>query len=127
MQKDVKIIQAVAGIESINRDKEKEIAKLLNKGYTIVSCVCTSDLIVWTLVRDKSQEEYIQNDMKNDTGCCNNQWKPWGGGKNPAPGKWVKYELRSGAQYADYSDNLDWSHSSLGAVASSYDIVAFQE
>ena len=54
-------------------------------------------------------------------------WEVWEGGENPAPGKWVKYKLRSGAQYADYSDNLDWSHSSLGSSASSYDIVAFQE
>lgn len=115
-------------------DAEKELAEVLNSGYTLLSCACSDTYAVWTLIRKEEPawtlvpnpkiisevDDYPQDGLPED-------WEVWEGGENPAPGKWVKYKLRSGAQYADYSDNLDWSHSSLGSSASSYDIVAFQE
>lgn len=115
-------------------DAEKELAEVLNSGYTLLSCACSDTYVVWTLIRKEEPagilvpnpkiisevDDYAQYGLPEG-------WEVWEGGENPAPGKWVKYKLRSGAQYADYSDDLDWSHSSPGSSASSYDIVAFQE
>lgn len=115
-------------------DAEKELAEVLNSGYTLLSCACSDTYVVWTLIRKEEPagilvpnpkiiseaDDYSQDGLPEG-------WEVWEGGENPAPGKWVKYKLRSGAQYADYSDDLDWSHSSPGSSASSYDIVAFQE
>jgi len=115
-------------------DAEKELAEVLNSGYTLLSCACSDTYAVWTLIRKEEPagilvpnpkiisevDDYTQDGLPEG-------WEVWEGGENPAPGKWVKYKLRSGAQYADYSDDLDWSHSSPGSSASSYDIVAFQE
>ncbi|WLY85640.1 hypothetical protein 241Ecol014PP_00162 [Escherichia phage 241Ecol014PP] len=115
-------------------DAEKELAEVLNSGYTLLSCACSDTYVVWTLIRKEEPagilvpnhkiisevDDYSQDGLPE-------VWEVWEGGENPAPGKWVKYKLRSGAQYADYSDDLDWSHSSPGSSASSYDIIAFQE
>lgn len=115
-------------------DAEKELAEVLNSGYTLLSCACSDTYAVWTLIRKEEPagilvpnpkiisevDDYAQDGLPEG-------WEVWEGGENPAPGKWVKYKLRSGAQYADYSDDLDWSHSSPGSSASAYDIVAFQE
>lgn len=115
-------------------DAEKELAEVLNSGYTLLSCACSDTYAVWTLVKKEEPagilvpnpkiisevDDYSQDGLPEG-------WEAWEGGENPVPGKWVKYKLRSGAQYADYSDDLDWSHSSLGSSASAYDIVAFQE
>lgn len=115
-------------------DAEKELAEVLNSGYTLLSCACSDTYAVWTLIRKEEPagilvpnpkiisevDDYAQDGLPEG-------WEVWEGGENPAPGKWVKYKLRSGAQYADYSDDLDWSHSSPGSSASSYDIIAFQE
>lgn len=115
-------------------DAEKELAEVLNSGYTLLSCACSDTYAVWTLIRKEEPagilvpnpkiisevDDYAQDGLPGG-------WEVWEGGENPAPGKWVKYKLRSGAQYADYSDDLDWSHSSPGSSASSYDIIAFQE
>ncbi|MCK0651329.1 hypothetical protein [Escherichia coli] len=128
---DVKIIQYhLTKLE----DAEKELAEVLNSGYTLLACSCSDTYIVWTLVKKEDPagilvpnpkiisevDDYSQDGLPEG-------WEAWEGGENPVPGKWVKYKLRSGAQYADYSDDLDWSHSSLGSSASAYDIVAFQE
>ncbi|WVS23703.1 hypothetical protein [Escherichia phage ECP2303] len=129
---DVKIIQYhLTKLE----DAEKELAEALNSGYTLLTCSCSDTYIVWTLAK-KEEPAWILvpnpkiisevDDNSQDDGLPEG-WEVWEGGENPAPGKWVKYKLRSGAQYADYSDDLDWSHSSPGSSASSYDIVAFQE
>lgn len=115
-------------------DAEKELAEVLNSGYTLLSCACSDTYAVWTLIRKEEPagilvpnpkiisevDDYAQDGLPEG-------WEVWEGGENPAPGKWVKCKLRSGAQYADYSDDLDWSHSSPGSSASSYDIIAFQE
>lgn len=115
-------------------DAEKELAEVLNSGYTLLSCACSDTYVVWTLILKEEPagilvpnpkiisevDDYSQDGLPE-------VWEVWEGGENPAPGKWVKYKLRSGAQYADYSDDLDWSHSSPGSSASSYDIIAFQE
>ena len=115
-------------------DAEKELAEVLNSGYTFLSCACSDTYVVWTLIRKEEPagilvpnpkiisevDDYSQDGLPEG-------WEVWEGGENPAPGKWVKYKLRSGAQYADYSDDLDWSHSSPESSASSYDIIAFKE
>lgn len=115
-------------------DAEKELAKVLNSRYTLLSCACSDTYIVWTLIRKEEPAGILVPNPKilsevDDyaQGGLPEGWEVWEGGENPAPGKWVKYKLRSGAQYADYSDDLDWSHSSPGSSASSYDIIAFQE
>lgn len=115
-------------------DAEKELAEVLNSGYTLLSCACSDTYIVWTLIRKEEPAGILVPNPKilsevDDyaQGGLPEGWEVWEGGENPAPGKWVKYKLRSGAQYADYSDDLDWSHSSPGSSASSYDIIAFQE
>lgn len=128
---DVKILQySLTKLE----DAEKELAEVLNNGYTMLACSCSDSYAVWTLIKKEEpagilvpnpkiiseMDEYSQDGLPEG-------WEVWEGGENPAPGKWVKYKLRSGAQYADFSDDLDWSHSSPGSSASSYDIVAFQE
>lgn len=128
---DVKIIQySLTKLE----DAEKELAEVLNSGYTLLSCSCSDSYAVWTLVK-KEEPAWIlvpnpkiisEVDDYSEDGLSEN-WEVWEGGENPVPGKWVKYKLRSGAQYSDYSDDLDWSHSSPGSSASSYDIIAFQE
>lgn len=115
-------------------DAEKELAEVLNSGYTFLSCACSDTYVVWTLIRKEDPAGILVPNPKIISGVDDYSqdglpegWEVWEGGENPAPGKWVKYKLRSGAQYADYSDDLDWSHSSPGSSASSYDIVAFQE
>nr|DAU99126.1 MAG TPA: hypothetical protein [Caudoviricetes sp.] len=128
---DVKILQySLTKLE----DAEKELAEVLNNGYTMLTCSCSDSYAVWTLIKKEEpagilvsnpkiiseMDEYSQDGLPEG-------WEVWEGGENPAPGKWVKYKLRSGAQYADFSDDLDWSHSSPGSSASLYDIVAFQE
>ena len=112
-------------------DAEKELAEVLNSGYTLLSCACSDTYAVWTLIRKEEPAGILVPNPKIISGVDDypqdEGWEVWEGGENLAPGKWVKYKLRSGAQYADYSDDLDWSHSSPGSSASSYDIVAFQE
>lgn len=115
-------------------DAEKELAEVLNSGYTLLSCACSDTYAVWTLIRKEEPAGILVPNPKiiSKVDDCPQDglpegWEVWEGGENPAPGKWVKYKLRSGAQHADYSDDLDWSHSSPGSSASSYDIVAFQE
>ena len=115
-------------------DAEKELAEVLNSGYTLLSCACSDTYVVWTLIRKEEPAGILVPNPKiiSEADDYSQDGLPaggevWEGGENPAPGKWVKYKLRSGAQYADYSDDLDWSHSSPGSSASSYDIVAFQE
>lgn len=114
-------------------DAEKELAEVLNSGYTLLSCACSDTYAVWTLILKEEPAGILVPNPKIISEVDDYQdglpegWEVWEGGENPAPGKWVKYKLRSGAQYADYSDDLDWSHSSPGSSASSYDIVAFQE
>ncbi len=128
---DVKIVQyPLTKLE----DAEKELAEVLNSGYTLLSCACSDTYAVWTLIRKEEPAGILVPNPKiiSEVDDCPQDglpegWEVWEGGENPAPGKWVKYKLRSGAQYADYSDDLDWSHSSPGSSASSYDIVAFQE
>lgn len=129
---DVKIIQySLTKLE----DAEKELAEVLNSGYTLLSCSCSDTYAVWTLVKKEEPAGILVPNPKivsevdeysRDDGLPED-WEVWEGGENPVPGKLVKYKLRSGAQYADYSDDLDWSHSSPGSSASSYDIIAFQE
>ena len=113
---------------------KKELAEVLNSGYTLLSCACSDTYAVWTLIRKEETAGILVPNPKiisevddYSQGGLPEGWEVWEGGENPAPGKWVKYKLRSGAQYADYSDDLDWSHSSPGSSASSYDIIAFQE
>lgn len=115
-------------------DAEKELAEVLNSGYTLLSCACSDTYAVWTLIRKEEPagilvpnpkiisevDDYAQDGLPEG-------WEVWEGGENPAPGKWVKYKLRSGAQHAGYSDNLDWSHSSPESLVSAYDIIAFKE
>ena len=115
-------------------DAEKELAEVLNSGYTLLSCACSDTYVVWTLIRKEEPAGILVPNPKiiSEVDDCSQDglpegWEVWEGGENPAPGKWVKYKLRSGAQYADYSDDLDWSHSSPGSSASSYDIIAFKE
>lgn len=132
MVTDVKIIQySLTKLE----DAEKELAEVINSGYTLLSCSCSDTYAVWTLIKKEEPAGILvpnpkivseMDDYTQDDGLPEG-WEVWEGGENPVPGKWVKYKLRSGAQYADYSDDLDWSHSSPGSSASSYDIVAFQE
>lgn len=128
---DVKIIQySLTKLE----DAEKELAEVINSGYTLLSCSCSDSYAVWTLIKKEEPAGILVPNPKiisdvddySKDGLSEN-WEVWEGGENPVPGKWVKYKLRSGAQYADYSDDLDWSHSSPGSSASSYDIIAFQE
>lgn len=127
---DVKILQySLTKLE----DAEKELAEVLNNGYTMLTCSCSDSYAVWTLVKKEEpagilvpnpkiisgMDEYFQDGLPEG-------WEVWEGGENPAPGKWVKYKLRSGAQHAYYSDDLDWGHSSPDSFESPYDIVAYQ-
>lgn len=78
-------------------DAEKELAEVLNSGYTFLSCACSDTYVVWTLIRKEEPAGIL------------------------VPNPKIISEVD------DYSDDLDWSHSSPGSSASSYDIVAFQE
>lgn len=129
---DVKIIQYhLTKLE----DAEKELAEVLNSGYTLLTCSRSDTYIVWTLAK-KEEPAWILvpnpkiisevDDCSQDNGLPEG-WKVWKGGENPAPGKWVKYKLRSGTQHDYYSDDLDWGHSSPDSFESQYDIVAYQE
>ena len=82
-------------------DAEKELAEVLNSGYTLLSCACSDTYAVWTLTRKEEPawilvpnpkiisevDDYPQDGLPEG-------WEVWEGGENPAPGKWVKYKLR---------------------------------